>query len=439
MPDSTEQQPSEMPARQRPPAQTAAQPVRTEAQGGEEEEGVLTEDAAGIIQLANQIIQDAFQTGVSDIHIEPYPGESPTEIRFRLDGACFKYKDIPHTHWKPLVSRIKIMSDLDIAEKRRPQSGKIKMMVGRKDVELRVEATPTAGNREDVVMRILASGKPLPLDRMNFSPSNLTKLMEIIERLYGMILVVGPTGSGKTTTLHSILGHLNRPEVKIWTAEDPVEITQYGLRQVHEKIGFTFAGAMRSFLRADPDIIMVGEMRDAETSEIGIQASLTGHLVLSTLHTNSAPESVTRLIDMGMDPFNFADSLLGILAQRLVRTLCKECKVSYQPEADEFEGLRNEYGPDLFDELGMKPGQVTLNRPNGCPACNKAGYKGRTGIHELLGGSKGIKKLIQSNARVEEIRKVALEEGMRTLKQDGIYKVLKGVTDMQEVRRVCIE
>jgi type II secretory ATPase GspE/PulE/Tfp pilus assembly ATPase PilB-like protein len=407
----------------------------------EDESEPLNESDAGIVRLANQIIKEAYDQGASDIHIEPYFGKQATVIRFRRDGACYKYQEVPHTHSRPLVSRIKIMAKLDIAEKRLPQSGKIKLKYGRKDVELRVEVTPTAGGREDVVLRLLASGKPLAIDKMAFSEANFKKLVELIEKPYGIILVVGPTGSGKTTTLHSVLGHINRLEVKIWTAEDPVEITQHGLRQVqtHAKIGYTFAEAMRSFLRADPDVIMVGEMRDAETASIGLEASLTGHLVLSTLHTNSAPETVTRLIDMGMNPLNFADALLGILAQRLVRTLCSECKEAYHPEKEEFDLLVQEYGEDLFEELAIEYNDdLRLYRGRGCNNCNGTGYRGRAGIHELLVASAEIKELIQNRAHMEEIRRVAINEGMRTLKQDGILKSFQGLTDFNQVRRVCI-
>jgi type II secretory ATPase GspE/PulE/Tfp pilus assembly ATPase PilB-like protein len=407
----------------------------------EEEEQLLNESDAGIVRLANQIIKDAHDMGASDIHIEPYFGKQSTEIRFRRDGACFKYQEIPPTHARPLVSRVKIMAKLDIAEKRLPQSGKIKLKYGQREVELRVEVTPTAGGREDVVLRVLASGKPLTLENMAFSEANSKNLTEIIEKPYGILLVVGPTGSGKTTTLHSILGHINRPEVKIWTAEDPVEITQYGLRQVqtHSKIGYTFAEAMRSFLRADPDIIMVGEMRDAETAAMGLEASLTGHLVLSTLHTNSAPETVTRLIDMGMNPLNFADALLGILAQRLVRTICPDCKESYNPKKDEFDLLAQEYDKDLFEELNISYSEdLQLFRGSGCEKCNDSGYRGRAGIHELLVASSEIKELIQNRAHMEEIRRAAINEGMRTLKQDGILKVFEGLTDFTQVRRVCV-
>ena len=407
----------------------------------EEDDELLNESDAGIVRLANQIVKDAYDQGASDIHIEPYAGRQPTEIRFRRDGACYKYQEVPPTHSNPLVSRIKIMAKLDIAEKRLPQSGKIKLKYGKKEIELRVEVTPTTGRREDIVMRILASGKPLAIDKMAFSEANLRNLIELIEKPYGIILVVGPTGSGKTTTLHSVLGHVNRPEVKIWTAEDPIEITQYGLRQVqtHAKIGYSFADAMRSFLRADPDVIMVGEMRDAETASIGLEASLTGHLVLSTLHTNSAPETITRLIDMGMNPLNFADALLGIVAQRLVRTICSECKEAYKPEQQEFDLLVQEYGEDMFDELGVSySDDLQLQRGQGCDHCNDSGYRGRAGIHELLVASLEIKELIQNRAHMEEIRRAAVNEGMRTLKQDGIRKVFEGLTDFTQVRRVCI-
>jgi type II secretory ATPase GspE/PulE/Tfp pilus assembly ATPase PilB-like protein len=294
----------------------------------EESEGVAEDDRA-IVQLINKTIIDAYSRRASDIHVEPRPGKSNTVIRFRIDGACQLYQTIPYTFKRAIVSRLKIMSDLDISERRKPQDGKIKFKkFAPLDIELRVATIPTAGGNEDVVLRLLAAGKPMALDQMGMSDWAYDAFVEMISQPYGIVLVVGPTGSGKTTTLHAAMGYINKPETKIWTAEDPVEITQEGLRQVQviPKIGFNFATAMRAFLRADPDVIMVGEMRDKETVTMGIEASLTGHLVLSTLHTNSAPETITRLLDMGMDPFNFADALLGVLAQRLVRTLCKDCK-----------------------------------------------------------------------------------------------------------------
>ena len=274
------------------------------------------------------------------------------------------------------------------------------------------------------------------------TPRNLRELKTVAEKPYGLILCVGPTGSGKTTTLHSVLGHINKPERKIWTAEDPVEITQYGLRQVQvqPKIGFDFAAAMRAFLRADPDVIMVGEMRDEETAATGIEASLTGHLVFSTLHTNSAVETVIRLLDMGLDPFNFADALLGILAQRLVRRICKDCREEYHPEQDEFDELAQAFGDEAFATLNLKyDGSFVLYRGKGCASCNNTGYRGRVGIHELLVATDEMKKLIQSKARVAEMVKVAKDEGMTTLVQDGVLKSLDGLTDLKQVKAVAIK
>ena len=412
----------------------------TEEYFDEAAEGVSEEDGA-IVQLVNKMIVDAYNRGASDIHIEPRQGRANAVVRFRIDGACQIYQTIPYAYKKAMVSRVKIMSDLDIAEKRLPQDGKIKFRrFAPLDIELRVASIPTAGQNEDVVMRLLATGEPIPLDKMGMSERNYQSFIDIITKPYGIVLVVGPTGSGKTTTLHAALAYINKPETKIWTAEDPVEITQDGLRQVQvmPKIGFDFATAMRAFLRADPDVIMVGEMRDHETVSTGIEASLTGHLVLSTLHTNSAPETITRLLDMGMDPFNFADALLGVLAQRLVRTLCKECKEKYHPTQKEFDSLARAYEGD-FDSLGFKYNDdFFLYRANGCPNCGNTGYRGRTGIHELLVVNDEIKDLIQNRARMEELRPQAIKSGMSTLMQDGIRKVCLGLTDLIQVRKVCI-
>ncbi len=409
----------------------------------EAESGVGEEDSV-VVQLVNKIILDAYARNASDIHVEPYPGKQNTMVRIRVDGACTVYQTIPFAYRNAVVSRIKIMSDLDIAERRLPQDGKIKFKkYGGKDIELRVATIPTAGGVEDVVMRILAAGEPIPLEKIGFSERNHEKFIEQVVKPYGLILVCGPTGSGKTTTLHSALSYINKTETKIWTAEDPVEITQKGLRQVQvkAKIGFNFAAAMRSFLRADPDVIMVGEMRDKETTHIGIEASLTGHLVFSTLHTNSAPESIVRLLDMGMDPFNFADAILCIMAQRLVRTLCPACKKETGLSKSEYDELVREYGPEEFEKNLKKPynKDVTIFKPSGCEICNNTGYKGRMGIHELLVGTDPMKKLIQTRAKMEDIRDQALKDGMTTLKQDGIEKILSGHTDLLQVRKVCIK
>jgi len=403
----------------------------------------VDENDSAVIRLANQIIIDAFKARASDIHVEPYGTQKDTMIRLRIDGHCREYQRIPGAYRRALAARLKIMSQLDIAERRKPQDGKIKFKLpdGR-DIELRVATVPTQGGNEDVVMRILSASEPINIDKLGMLERNLREMKVAAEKPYGLILCVGPTGSGKTTTLHSVLGYINKPERKIWTAEDPVEITQYGLRQVQvqPKIGFTFANAMRSFLRADPDVIMVGEMRDEETAAVGIEASLTGHLVFSTLHTNSAVETVIRLLDMGLDPFNFADALLAVLAQRLVRRICVECKEDYHPDRDEFDELVHAYNEEDFKKLGIRyDDDFTLYRGRGCTTCNNSGYRGRAGIHELLVATDVMKKLIQSKARVAEMVKIAKEEGMTTLVQDGIMKALDGITDVKQVKAVAIK
>jgi type II secretory ATPase GspE/PulE/Tfp pilus assembly ATPase PilB-like protein/GAF domain-containing protein len=402
----------------------------------------IDENDSGIVKLANQLIIDAFARGASDIHIEPDGSKSPCLIRLRIDGDCVKYLEVPGAHRNALVQRLKIMAKLDISERRKPQDGKIRFKYSKGLIELRVATIPTSNSNEDVVMRLLAASKPLPLDRMGFSQHNLTRFKEVVQKPYGICLVVGPTGSGKTTTLHSALGFINTEDMKIWTAEDPVEITQKGLRQVQvqPKIDFTFAAAMRSFLRADPDVIMVGEMRDHETAAIGIEASLTGHLVFSTLHTNSAPETITRLLDMNIDPFNFADALLGILAQRLVRTLCLKCKESYHPSQEEFDEIVEVYGPKYFPRTGLTfSPEFVLYRPKGCRDCSNTGYKGRMGVHELLVGTDDVKRAVQRRAPIDELRRLAMDQGMTTLLQDALEKSFSGVIDVKQARSVAIK
>jgi len=414
-----------------------------------------------LVKFVNKVIIDAYHQKVSDIHIEPMPGKLKTGIRFRIDGTLMPYIEVPAHFRQAMVTRLKIMCDLDISERRKPQDGKIKFKkYGPLDIELRVATIPSAGGVEDVVMRILAAGEPIPLEKLGLTPHNRDRLEKTVSKPYGLFYVCGPTGSGKTTTLHSILKFLNTPETKIWTAEDPVEITQKGLRQVqiNRKAGIDFALIMRAFLRADPDIIMVGESRDKETVAMGVEASLTGHLVFSTLHTNSAPESITRLLDMGMDPFNFADALLGILAQRLAKKLC-DCKEAYNPKTSEVNSFIAEYADELRHTPAWKAdfsgesqklfedwverygedGKLRFYKGVGCDKCNKTGYKGRIGLHELLIADDRIKRLVQERARVAEIFAAAVESGMRTLKMDGMEKIMLGMTDLKQVRSVCIK
>jgi type II secretory ATPase GspE/PulE/Tfp pilus assembly ATPase PilB-like protein len=406
-----------------------------------------------LVRLINSMIVEAHSQNVSDIHIECQPGKEKVRVRFRKDGQMRPYMELPPNYRSALLARLKIMCDLDISERRKPQDGKInfsKFVQGVR-LELRVATIPTQGGLEDAVLRLLASSKPIPLDNLGLSPVNLERLRTAAQRPYGMLLCVGPTGSGKTTTLHSLLSSINTPERKIWTAEDPVEITQAGLRQVqvNPRIEWTFARALRSFLRADPDVIMVGEIRDEETAHVAIEASLTGHLVLSTLHTNSAPETVTRLLDMGMDPFNFADALLGVLAQRLVRRVCQRCRTARDASPEEVEELLQDYmhvmegaqdapaADDVLAEWRRRfgtEGRLTLYKGIGCEHCSGSGFRGRAGIHELMMISRGLRHLIQTGARADDLQKHALGDGMRSLRQDGIEKVLAGVTTIEEVR-----
>lgn len=418
-----------------------------------EDESQIAQSDNTLVRLINTMIIEAFSRGVSDIHVESKPRHAKVRIRFRKDGLLSPYLELPHTYRAAVVARLKIMADLDISEKRKPQDGKIDFskFSPRHRLELRIATVPTANGLEDVVMRLLSSAKPLPLDQLGLTQDNLDVLREAVSRPYGMVLCVGPTGSGKTTSLHSVLSFLNTPERKIWTAEDPIEITQPDLRQVqiNAAIDWTFAKALRAFLRADPDVIMVGEIRDAETAHIAVEASLTGHLLLSTLHTNSAAETVTRLIDMGMNPFNFADSLLAVMGQRLVRRLCTHCRMSEpapQPWVnelvddylmafpDEFRPTHEEVLRQWMTRYGQDGGIKKAHAP-GCSQCQGTGLSGRLGLHELMRVTPGLRRLIQTAARSELVQAEAFRSGkFRTLRQDGIVKVLEGITTIEEVR-----
>lgn len=402
-----------------------------------------------LVRLVNKIIADAHQQKASDIHFEPGNGREPLRVRFRRDGALFDYLSLPARFRQAIVSRIKIMANLDISEHRHALDGKIDF--GRYSglaLELRVACVPTHNGLEAIVLRLLAAATPRALPDIGLSPADLSRLRLLADKPYGLILVCGPTGSGKTTTLHSLLAHLNTADTKIWTVEDPIEITQRGLNQVqtHAQIGWTFATALRSFLRADPDVIMVGEIRDAETARIVVESSLTGHLVLSTLHTNSAAESVTRLVDMGIDPFNFADALLGVLAQRLTRRLCPRCRRSEPAGENEINALAEEYSvgtalriPDVEAEWREKyvvDGAIRLAQPVGCSQCSGLGYAGRLALYELLVASPPIKRITLQRGTAELLRAQAMADGMHTLKQDGIEKVLQGLTTIEQVRAV---
>ena len=418
--------------------------------GGGLADEIITESDNTLVRLVNKIILDAYEQGASDIHIETMKGNKPTRVRFRKDGLMIPYSNVPANFRNALVSRIKIMCRLDISEKRHSQDGKLNFeQFGPAKIEMRVVTMPTTDGLEDIVMRLLAAPKAVAIDSLGLAPYAMSGLKKLALKPHGLIFVCGPTGSGKTTTLHSLLSFINTPERKIWTVEDPIEITQDGLRQVqvHSKIDWTFGAILRSFLRADPDVIMVGETRDPETAKIVIEASLTGHLVFSTMHTNSAAESVVRLLDLGLDPFNFADALLGVVGQRLARRLCLGCRKTHVATVDEIDMLAFEYcfETELIqdkvvsrwrEEYGDESGRLTLYTSEGCKQCDNSGYKGRLGVHELLMNTAVIKNKIHAKANVSEILRVAMSEGMRTLKQDGIEKILQGHTDWNQIRMV---
>ncbi|MBL0151158.1 MAG: type II/IV secretion system protein [Ideonella sp.] len=427
-----------------------AHALGNDADSAEPVDGVaINESDNKLVRLVNALIADAVRLRASDIHIETSAAR-PVRVRMRIDGELQPYLELPMRLRFALVARLKIMAELDISEHRKPQDGKIAFArFGGAKVELRMVTVPTQQGLEDVVLRLLSGLKPMPIETIGLSAANLAGLRSVMNKPYGLVLICGPTGCGKTTTLHSVLRELNTDQRKIWTAEDPVEISQEGLRQVqvNARIGWTFAQAMRTFLRADPDVIMIGEMRDAETARIAVEASLTGHLVLSTLHTNSAPESITRLLEIGLDPFMFSDSLLAILAQRLVRRLCSHCRQPHELDQAGLVGLahlwvessggRGDTAEALLAHWRQRhadpQGRVRIHRKQGCPKCDGTGYLGRLGLHELMLASEAGRELIRHRASAGEMQAAALSAGMVTLRQDGIDKVLAGLTDLPEV------
>jgi type IV pilus assembly protein PilB len=393
---------------------------------GESGEADVTEDSAPIVQLSNRIIEDAYYSGTSDIHIEPW--EKEIVVRYRIDGVCQEKLRLPHKVGPALTARLKIMCNLDIAERRLPQDGRIVFKHYTKkgiDVDLRVSTAPL-NYGEGIVMRILDKQKStLPLTALGFSEENLNKYRECIRQPYGMILHCGPTGSGKSMTLYSALGEINAPDIVIRTAEDPIEYTLPGINQMqmHRQIGLTFASALRAYLRQDPDIILVGEIRDKETANIAVEAALTGHLLISTLHTNDAPSTIARLTDMGIEPFMISSSLLCVCAQRLMRRVCKTCKVAHEPEGREKALLENAIGWS---------GQIFKASSKGCPKCNSTGYKGRVGIHELMVTNSELIEGINKGLESAELKRIAMRGGMKTLHQDSMLKVKEGLTTLEE-------
>ncbi len=389
-----------------------------------------TEDAP-VVKLVNMLISKAAADRASDIHIEPT--ERDLRVRYRIDGVLHEVMRTPRSIMNAVVSRLKIMADIDIAERRRPQDGRISLKVGRRSIDLRVSTLPTIYG-EKVVMRILDTSQALlQLEDLGFLPDTHSRYEESFTKPYGTILVTGPTGSGKSTTLYATLNVLNRPEVNIVTVEDPVEYRLSGISQVqvNRKAGLTFPSALRSFLRQDPDIMLVGEIRDKETATIAIESALTGHLVLSTLHTNDAPSAVTRLTEMGIEPFLVGSAIDAVLGQRLARRLCKQCKEPYEPTRDALEDVG---WP--FEEIGED--MPTLYRANGCAACSGTGYRGRLAVHELMNVTEEIERMTVERASTEDVAKMAVAQGMRTLRQDGLVKVARGETSIEEILRVVV-
>lgn len=384
-------------------------------------------DEAPVVKLANNIIRDGVDITASDIHIEPM--EDEVRVRYRIDGILHTEMNVPKDIHAALVSRMKIMADLDIAERRIPQDGRIQIIVDGKKIDLRVSTLPTVRG-EKIVLRILdKSNLMLDLDELGFSPNHKNMFRRMIDQPHGMVLITGPTGSGKTTTLYSALSTLDNSDENIITVEDPVEYRLEGINQVqtNPKAGLTFATGLRSILRQDPDTIMVGEIRDKETAEMAVHSALTGHLVFSTLHTNHAAGAITRLIDMGVEPFLVASSVSGVMAQRLVRTICSNCKVK---ESDPL------VDPELEEYLGVGKDSIELYKGVGCRECNDTGYKGRTAVHEILEMTPKIKELVVNGASAEQIEEVARKEGMDTLETSSLRKVSKGLTTIEEAKRV---
>lgn len=397
----------------------------------EEVEDLLdSDDEAPIIRLVNQLLVRAVKQQASDIHIEPF--EKELLVRFRIDGVLYTIMTPPKKAQSSIISRIKIMADLNIAEKRLPQDGRIRIKLAGKDIDIRVSVLPAAYG-ESVVMRLLDRSKALlSLDQIGFEEKNLVAVKDLLDKSHGIILVTGPTGSGKSTTLYAGLSHINHPDIKIITVEDPVEYQIHGINQVqvNPKIDMTFAAALRSILRQDPDVVMIGEIRDQETAEIAVQASLTGHLVISTLHTNDTATTPTRLIDMGVEPFMVGSSLIGIMAQRLIRKVCRNCAVPHK--LTELQLAELHVSQDLA-------GKYTVYKAEGCKDCLNTGYQGRMAIHEVLMISDSIRELIIKNADAVTIRKAAMKEGMITLREAGIKKMLEGVTTFEEVMMLTQE
>src|SRR5918996_1293025 len=411
-------------------AEEAAAATDAEQKSLEEAVGSAGAEDAPIIKLVNLLITQAVNDRASDIHIEP--GERSLRVRYRIDGVLHEVMNPPKSVQSGMISRLKIMAEIDIAERRLPQDGRIGLVVQGKQIDIRVATLPTV-HGEKVVMRLLdKSSVLLKLQDLGFEPDNFTRFQEAYKKPYGAILVTGPTGSGKSTTLYATLNILNRTEVNLITVEDPVEYKLPGVNQVQTnvKAGLTFASALRSILRSDPDVVLIGEIRDRETAQIAVEASLTGHLVLSTLHTNDAPSAMVRLTEMGIETFLVASAIDAVLAQRLARRLCEKCKESYVPSEEELVGAGFPYDPEK--------GLPKLYRPVGCSACGKTGYRGRLAIHEVMAVTEEIERLVVERASSEEIAKVAREQGMATLREDGMAKVARGVTSIEEILRVVI-